>query len=144
MSTQMIRTTTIIKYYPPVKLNMHILSANNLLSLNTCNTDRDVSALLLLQTFLQYAELYTTWISRWGSFVVNSSVQQPSTCHKPTIFHATQTVTDCSGTSQATRSRYPIIGTDRPLGFQEVEAPRISRQSAHEGGTVVSPTHQLL
>jgi hypothetical protein len=28
------------------------------------------------------------------------------------------------------------------LGFQEVEAPRISRQSAHEGGKVVSPTHR--
>jgi hypothetical protein len=33
------------------------------------------------------------------------------------------------------------MGMDRPLGFQEVEAPRISRQSAHEGGKVVSPTH---
>jgi hypothetical protein len=31
---------------------------------------------------------------------------------------------------------------DRPIGFQEVEAPRISRQSAHEGGKVVSPTHR--
>jgi hypothetical protein len=30
----------------------------------------------------------------------------------------------------------------RPLGFQKVEAPRISRQSAHEGGKVVSPTHR--
>jgi hypothetical protein len=28
------------------------------------------------------------------------------------------------------------------MGFQEVEAPRISRQSAHEGGKVVSPTHR--
>ena len=29
-----------------------------------------------------------------------------------------------------------------PLGPQEVEAPTISRQSAHEGGKVVSPKHQ--
>jgi hypothetical protein len=29
----------------------------------------------------------------------------------------------------------------RPLGLQEVEAPRISTQSEHEGGKVVSPTH---
>jgi hypothetical protein len=29
-----------------------------------------------------------------------------------------------------------------PLVFQEVEAPRISRQSAHEGGKVISLTHQ--
>jgi hypothetical protein len=35
----------------------------------------------------------------------------------------------------------PITGLDRPLGFQEVEAHRISRQSAYEGGKVVSPTH---
>jgi hypothetical protein len=32
----------------------------------------------------------------------------------------------------------PYTGLDRPLGFQEVKAPRISRQSAHEGGKVVS------
>jgi hypothetical protein len=31
---------------------------------------------------------------------------------------------------------------DRPFGFQEVEAPRISRQSAHERNKVVSPTHR--
>jgi hypothetical protein len=37
---------------------------------------------------------------------------------------------------------YPITGLDRPLGLQEVEAPRISRQSALEGGKVVSPTHR--
>jgi hypothetical protein len=35
----------------------------------------------------------------------------------------------------------PITGLDRRLGFQEVEA-QISRQSAHEGGKVVSPTHR--
>jgi hypothetical protein len=29
------------------------------------------------------------------------------------------------------------------LGLQEVEAPRISRQLAHEGGKVVSPMHRL-
>jgi hypothetical protein len=32
---------------------------------------------------------------------------------------------------------YPIIGPDRPS-----DAPRISKQSAHEGGKVVSPTHR--
>ena len=36
----------------------------------------------------------------------------------------------------------PITGLDKPLGLQEVEAPRISRQSAHEGGNFVSPTHR--
>jgi hypothetical protein len=35
----------------------------------------------------------------------------------------------------------PITGFDRPCEFQEVEAPRFLRQSAHEVGMVVSPTH---
>jgi hypothetical protein len=34
------------------------------------------------------------------------------------------------------------IGLDKPLGLQEVEAVVISGQSAHKGGTVVSPMHQ--
>jgi hypothetical protein len=38
---------------------------------------------------------------------------------------------------------YPITVLDRPLGLQEVEAPSISRQSAHEDGKAVSPMHQL-
>jgi hypothetical protein len=38
---------------------------------------------------------------------------------------------------------YPITGLDRPLGLKEFEASRISRQSAHDGGKVVSPTHRL-
>jgi hypothetical protein len=33
------------------------------------------------------------------------------------------------------------MGLDRPLGLQDVEAPRISRQSAQEGGKAVSRTH---
>jgi hypothetical protein len=31
---------------------------------------------------------------------------------------------------------YPITGLEKPLGFQEVEAPKISRKSAHESGKV--------
>ena len=34
-----------------------------------------------------------------------------------------------------------LTGLDKPRGFQEVEAPRISTQFAHEGGKVVSQTH---
>ena len=37
---------------------------------------------------------------------------------------------------------YPSKGLDRPLGLQEAEAPRISRQSAQKGGKAVSPTHR--
>jgi hypothetical protein len=41
------------------------------------------------------------------------------------------------------RQRYPHTGLDMTLGLQEVEAPSISRQLAHEVGTVVSPMHWL-
>jgi len=37
---------------------------------------------------------------------------------------------------------YPSTGLDRPWGFQEVESPRISRQSAYKGSKVVSRTHR--
>jgi len=37
---------------------------------------------------------------------------------------------------------YPITGPDRSLGFKEVEAARIYRQSEHEGGKDVSPSHR--
>jgi len=43
----------------------------------------------------------------------------------------------CIRTKQ--RQRYPIPGLRRLLGIQKVEAPRISRQSTHYGGKVVSP-----
>jgi hypothetical protein len=36
----------------------------------------------------------------------------------------------------------PCTGLDRPLGPRQVEALRLSRQSVHEGGKVVSPTHR--
>jgi hypothetical protein len=36
-------------------------------------------------------------------------------------------------------SLYP---SGQALGFPEIEAPRISRRQAHEGGKVVSPTHR--
>ena len=36
----------------------------------------------------------------------------------------------------------PYAGLDRSLGLQQVEAPRYSRQSAHEGGKFVSPTRR--
>jgi hypothetical protein len=37
---------------------------------------------------------------------------------------------------------YVITRQNRPLRFQEFEAPKISRQSAHERDKVVSPTHR--
>jgi hypothetical protein len=32
-------------------------------------------------------------------------------------------------------------GLDKALGLQQDEAPKISRQSKHEGGKAVSPMH---
>jgi len=37
---------------------------------------------------------------------------------------------------------YPCTGLDRPFGLQEIEAPIISRKSAHEGGKDVDPMHR--
>jgi hypothetical protein len=38
---------------------------------------------------------------------------------------------------------YPITGLNRTLTYEEVQAPRITRQPAHEGGgKVVSPAHR--
>jgi hypothetical protein len=37
---------------------------------------------------------------------------------------------------------YPTTGPDRSRGLQEVKTSRISRQTAHEGGNVVNPTHR--
>ena len=39
-------------------------------------------------------------------------------------------------------SKIPITGVDSPFYLQEVEDPTVSRQPAHEGGMVVSPTHR--
>jgi hypothetical protein len=36
----------------------------------------------------------------------------------------------------------PSAGLDRPIVVPEIEAAIISRQSAHEGGKVVSPKHR--
>jgi hypothetical protein len=41
-------------------------------------------------------------------------------------------------TQTHTHENNPITGLDKPLGLQEFEDPRISRQYAHEGGKVVS------
>jgi hypothetical protein len=53
----------------------------------------------------------------------------------------THTVYTCTYLTVQVKS-CPITGLDSPLGLQEVEAARISRQSAHGGGKVVSPTHR--
>ena len=55
------------------------------------------------------------------------------------------TFLDMSRVSHRNKTAGKIMnGLDLPLGLQEVEAPRISRQSAHENGNIVnlrSPLH---
>ena len=67
------------------------------------------------------------------TFKNNNFLLLPTTSLKPCYRHSQTFCNDVSKSS-------PITGLDRPLGFQEVEAPRISRQPAHECGRVVSPT----
>ena len=50
-------------------------------------------------------------------------------------------VTECFPAS-VNRVYLSLTDLYRPLGLQEVEAPRISRKSVHEGGKVVSRTHR--
>jgi len=40
--------------------------------------------------------------------------------------------------------RYRFTGLDRPLGLQEFEDRRISRQPANEGSNVVCPSHRSI
>jgi len=56
----------------------------------------------------------------------------------------TKPVIKQKGISQLKPQRlgYTITGLDRPFGLLEVGVPRISRQSAHEGGNVVNRTHR--
>jgi hypothetical protein len=74
---------------------------------------------LLLQNFLNTEQGYTNRFSWTGSFTMNSSAQQLSTCQKTTFFHATHTVIHCSGLSQATGYLIAAIQfTFTPHGIQ--------------------------
>ena len=44
-------------------------------------------------------------------------------------------------TEYKVRESYLLTSLERPIGLQEVEVPRISRQSSHAGGKVVGPKH---
>ena len=44
--------------------------------------------------------------------------------------------------SKRQRYKYPYNELEMTQDLQEVEAPRIFRQSAHEGCKIVSPTHR--
>ena len=45
-------------------------------------------------------------------------------------------------TLQMYKQSFPFTGTDRPLGLQEVKAPRIPKHLANESGKFVSPMNQ--
>ena len=50
----------------------------------------------------------------------------------------------CSYVHYVCKAKVKLSCSDpyRPFGLQEVRFPRTSRQSAHKGGKVVSPTHR--
>jgi hypothetical protein len=45
-------------------------------------------------------------------------------------------------TGRQVKVKQPSAGLDHPTRLQEAQVPRISTQSAHEGGKIVSPTHR--
>ena len=51
-------------------------------------------------------------------------------------------VANCINPWWNTSQVYAKQSLQRPWGFNEFEVPRFARQSAHEGGKVVSPMHQ--
>ena len=75
---------------------------------------------------------------RWLYFLHQVKVTVPSLLAPP---YAADHWSLSGPTSRNCKSN-PITGLDWPWGFQEAEASRMSRQSAHEGGKVVSPTHR--
>jgi hypothetical protein len=62
----------------------------------------------------------------------------------PAVFEPVFQAGERSQTHDLDRAATDIVTLSlyRPLRLQEVEAPRISRQSAHEGGKFVRPTHR--
>ena len=65
-------------------------------------------------------------------------------CHKLVVLelHYAMPVTPLSVNVHFMSLKKSRYRHGKPLGFQLVEDPRISRQSAHEGGNVVSPRHR--
>ena len=62
-------------------------------------------------------------------------------CHK-LVIRPCLSVRCTDGYSKGKGKAIPLQALCRPLGFQEVEAPKIYRQSALEDGKVVSLTHR--
>ena len=76
-----------------------------------------------------------------------SLVNYPTWCLEPgSSFNSTQSYNLYGVAKQFKRKGEAILIQvwGRTLGLQEVQAPRISKQSANECGKVVSPTHRPL
>jgi hypothetical protein len=82
--------------------------------------------------------LQTRHLSYFLPVFVHSRFTAPFTSQKPNYF--TQ-MNVCLYKVKAKKSD-PYTGPERPLGLQVAETPRVSIQSAHEGGNVVSHTHR--
>ena len=76
-----------------------------------------------------------------SSFSAKDEIWFLRVCHH--VSNAVQAINSKKvlGLSAIVKQSYPLTGLDRPFGLREIEDPRISRQSAHEGGKVVSPVH---
>ena len=84
---------------------------------------------------------HTVDVRRKTKIKVQSSLWKPSRCLRSRRI-ATLTFLTLTLHGGQLHKTYLITGLDRDLGFQEFEAPRISKQSAHECGKVVRPTHR--
>jgi len=114
---------------------------------------------MILKLILKRNYMYTLYISSWSVFHTISFLKENkkikitqymishSCCFMVTykhIFFTAQVNTWYNSQDHlflADTYSYPCAGLDRPLGLQQVEDPRISRQLAHEGGKVASLTH---
>jgi hypothetical protein len=78
-----------------------------------------------------------------GTFVAEYTVTSSEPYFLPILYSVVNNVYELlKMQSRYSFLSYPYAELDRLRGFEEVEAPRISRQSVHEDGKVVSPKHR--
>ena len=105
-------TRTNLPFLPKLVFSRRKSSRESVRWEEICSMRKDGRPTGMINSFLQVFKCTQQHVALWTSFVV------------PTFYS------------------YPVTGLNRPLGFRDVETPRISKQSAREGGKVVSPTHR--
>jgi hypothetical protein len=90
-----------------------------------------------------FSLIYCVWLHRLLIFHVFENDYSPLWTDKCSISSSITTAINAVWQSNVMYNRCSKrLYLYRVRGLQEVEPPRISRQSAHEGGQVVSPTHR--